>query len=97
MLNRNSRSNCLALWPSLNLCAQLSHKGSGYEGECGSTLKDILAMAMWEGRASPGLPPVYPLDYFAILPHASAESLRDAGASISHTAAPALPPTVPCK
>lgn len=54
-------------------------------------------MAMWEGQASPGLPPVRPLDYFAILPHALAESLRDAGASILHTIAPALPPNVPCK
>lgn len=81
----------------MNLCAQLSHKGSAYEGECGGALEDILKMTMWEGQASPGLPPVYPLDYFAISPHALAESLSDAWASISHTAAPALPPTVPCK
>lgn len=72
-------------------------KAAATRGECGGALEDILMMTVWEGQASPGLPPVYPLDYFAISPHALAGSLRDAGASISHTAASALPPTVPCK
>lgn len=61
-------------------------------GECGGALKDILMTTVCEGWASPGLPPTGPLDYFAISPHALAESLGDIRASISHTAALTLPP-----
>lgn len=60
--------------------------------ECRGALKDMLMTTVCEGWASPGLPPACPLDYFAISPHALAESLGDIRASISHTAAPALPP-----
>lgn len=62
-------------------------------GECREALKDILMTAVCEGWASPELPPACPLDYFAISPHALAESLGDIRASISHTAALSLPPT----
>lgn len=61
-------------------------------GECRGAFKDIPVTSVCEGRASPGLPPACPLDYCAISPHASAESLRDIRASISHMAA-LTPPT----
>lgn len=54
----------------------------------------IFSWRLWEGWVYPGLPPAFPLDYFAISPHALAESLGDIAGSISHTAAPALPPTL---
>lgn len=61
-------------------------------GECRGALKDILMATLCEGWGSPGLPPAGPLDYFAISPHALAESLGNIRASISHTAALTLPP-----
>lgn len=64
-------------------------------GECRGAFKDIPVTSVCEGRASPGLPPACPLDYCAISPHASAESLRDIRASISHMAALTLPPPPP--
>lgn len=83
------RVNVLVYGP-VWIYTHLSHKGSGYTWN----LEDTLMTTVWEGWVYPGLPPAYPLDYFAISPHALAESLGDIAGSISHTAAPALPPTL---
>lgn len=91
-MNSNCKSNWFSLMPSLHFYACVSHKGSSYDRNVEALLKIFSWWLSVKAWASPGLPPAYALDYFAISPHALAESLGDIRASISHTAALVLPP-----